>query len=263
MEYMNLPYEAKISRPLFIGEIQEVGEDYAFFKVISSGKQWHRPISRQTPIDDQEFDHHSPGVGETYRVKYQDYGSCGKLHFKVGEYWLYAGSDLPFSATVPLTAVDLGDDHGADIGAVIKRVAHRIGSKLLEPLPSKETPFIPGHFVWKSDEPSDQRQYDLLVSPLDPQMSTYRIEIDTMSDGGKCHVEGTAPPYGYGEIVFIPQPHTAADAPLFLKGCKLLLVQYGGKVTVEQGNTGFECEKLFNCDQGVYITSPGDLTPLP
>lgn len=124
-EFINLPFEYKISRPLFIGKVLNVVEP-AFqqpgsvtFQVTVSGKNWFLP---DTPQDLRQ-DKVSPAENTTITLPYYDLGTCGKFGFKSGEYWLYAGDNILSSATTLLNVYLIGNDAGQDLNAVIERIA--------------------------------------------------------------------------------------------------------------------------------------------
>ena len=83
---------------VFIGKVEEVGEGYVIFRIGTPGKG-------------------AAAKGETMKLDHKEYGTCGKLDFKAGDVWLYAG-DTTFSASQKIEEADLE----ADIAAVLARL---------------------------------------------------------------------------------------------------------------------------------------------
>lgn len=83
----------------FIGTVTEVGDGYVVFSIGTPGKG-------------------AAAKGETMRLAHKEYGTCGKLDFKVGDVWLYAG-DTTFSASQKIDAADAE----AEIAAVVAKLS--------------------------------------------------------------------------------------------------------------------------------------------
>ncbi len=83
---------------VFIGKVEEVGEGYVIFRVGTAGKG-------------------AAAKGETMKLDHKEYGTCGKLDFKVGDVWLYAG-DSTFSGSQKIEEADME----ADIAVILARL---------------------------------------------------------------------------------------------------------------------------------------------
>lgn len=90
--------KAEAAEILFIGGVEEAGEDYVIFRIGKSGKG-------------------APAAGETIRLAHQSYGTCGELKFETGDVWLYAG-DSPMGASRKIEEKDME----AEIAAVVERL---------------------------------------------------------------------------------------------------------------------------------------------
>ena len=90
--------KAEAAEVLFIGGVEEAGDDYVIFRIGKSGKG-------------------APAAGETIRLAHQGYGTCGELKFETGDVWLYAG-DSPLGASRKIEEKDLE----AEIAAVVERL---------------------------------------------------------------------------------------------------------------------------------------------
>ncbi len=95
---LSFKQKAEGSDILFIGGVEEAGDDYVIFRVSKSGKG-------------------APVAGETIRLAHQGYGTCGELKFETGDVWLYAG-DFPMGASRQIEQKDME----AEIAAVIERL---------------------------------------------------------------------------------------------------------------------------------------------
>ena len=95
---LSFKQKAEASDILFIGGVEEAGDDYVIFRVAKSGKG-------------------APAAGETIRLAHQGYGTCGELKFETGDVWLYAG-DSPMGASRKIEEKDME----AEIAAVVERL---------------------------------------------------------------------------------------------------------------------------------------------
>jgi hypothetical protein len=100
VDYANrtMTQKAAEAELIFIGKVEEVGEGYVVFRIGTSGKG-------------------SAAKGETMKLDHKEYGTCGKLDFKTGDVWLYAG-DTTFSASQKIEEADME----ADIAAILARL---------------------------------------------------------------------------------------------------------------------------------------------
>ncbi|MEZ0260849.1 MAG: hypothetical protein ACAH80_07555 [Alphaproteobacteria bacterium] len=99
-DYANRTMQQKMDEAdvTFIGTVTETGDGYVIFRIGTPGKG-------------------AAVKGETMRLAHKEYGTCGKLDFKVGDVWLYAG-DTTFSASQKIDAADAE----AEIPAVIAKI---------------------------------------------------------------------------------------------------------------------------------------------
>lgn len=111
LDYLQKPYQQKLSGSAFLGKVTAATE--------ASGQ---RPGAVTFTILASRGE---PAVGATETHPVQEYGTCGKYSFHIGEVWLYSG-DEPFGATMQPTAADLGDDGGKDFAALIERINQRL-----------------------------------------------------------------------------------------------------------------------------------------
>lgn len=95
---LSFKQKAEASDILFIGGVEEAGDNYVIFRIGKSGKG-------------------APAAGETIRLAHQGYGTCGELKFETGDVWLYAG-DSPMGASRKIEEKDLE----AEIAAVVERL---------------------------------------------------------------------------------------------------------------------------------------------
>ncbi len=95
---LSFKQKAEASDVLFIGGVEEAGDDYVIFRVSKPGKG-------------------APAAGETIRLEHKGYGTCGELKFETGDVWLYAG-DSPMGASRKIEEKDMD----AEIAAVVERL---------------------------------------------------------------------------------------------------------------------------------------------
>jgi hypothetical protein len=99
-DYANRTVQQKMDEAelTFIGTVTDTGEGYVVFRIGTPGKG-------------------AAAKGETMRLAHKEYGTCGKLDFKAGDVWLYAG-DTTFSASQKIDAADAE----AEISAVVAKI---------------------------------------------------------------------------------------------------------------------------------------------
>lgn len=197
VEWINRPFIEKVAgnSEIFLGKVLEV-----------TVAEWEKPGTVVFQVLASRAAHKA---GETVKVPYEDYGTCGKLDFKTGEVWLYAGGG-PFDSSLQPTVSDLGDDNGADFEAMLKRIGTRLNPGYVPPVaPTKETAIIPGHYALSEACNEDDRKmgyetsfYDLTITPphpLDPlQLYTVEISNSICQAGHMCGFKGGAHAYGFG-----------------------------------------------------------------
>jgi hypothetical protein len=193
MEYINMPLALKLAGDdFFIGKIQSVNTNKIAFSVIAPGG----PAKGKN-------------IGETITLELKDYGTCGSLHFKEGETWLYNGLNISFSPSQKLEPSDL--ENGPDLAAVKRNLVSRLDPDYAAPRElTKDDMPIPGEYSHEDEcGPEDKALgynssgYDLAISDPDPTTKMYKIRIDSniCKGGHLCSFSGEAQAYGYGEIV--------------------------------------------------------------
>lgn len=250
VEWINRPFIEKMagSPEIFLGKVLEV-----------TTAEWRKPGTVVFQVLASRGAHKA---GETVKLPYEDYGTCGKLDFKTGEVWLYAGGG-PFDSSLQPTASDLGDDNGADFEALLKRIGTRLNPGYVPPVaPTKETAIIPGHYALSEACNEDDRKmgyeksfYDLTISPLDPVTQLYTVEIthSICQAGHMCSFKGETPPYGFGELVVTLPGQTA---------CSLIIIQDKQGTEVKENNPAacaIALATLDDCGAMVPLSSGGYL----
>lgn len=252
MEWVNKPFIEKVGndQDIFLGKVLEV-----------TPAAWENP---GTVVLQVLSSRGVQKIGETVKLPYEDYGTCGNLGFETGEVWLYAGGG-PFDPSLQPTASDLGDDNGADFEALLKRIGARLNPDYVPPVsPTKETAIIPGHYSLSQACNEDDRKmgyeksfYDLTISSpdlLDPlQLYTVEISNSICQAGHMCSFKGNAPAYGFGELVVTLPGQTA---------CSLIIIQNEQGTEVKENNPAacaIALATLDDCGAMVPLSSRGYL----
>lgn len=243
-EYINRPLAMKLSADgFFIGKISAVDDKHVTFTIITPGGAAKEKKA-----------------GETLTLDLKDNGTCGNLPLREGETWIYNGSNISFSPSQKLDPSDLRDGEGLE--NVKRNLVSRLDPDYKPPrAPAKQDLPVPGTYM-HSESCGDEggaATYTLVISPPDAAKN-YKVDIRHTSCGGDtCTFTGSAPAYGFGEVVIHADPE---PRPV----CSIIVQQLSpldewpplkdGEARVRL-NDSHGCRPfLVNCDSAVGIDSP-------
>lgn len=252
-DYINRPLAMKLQGDkFFIGRVTDITATDIVFEVITAGG----PTIDKRP-------------GDTATFKRGNHGTCGSLNIQKGDTWLYDGSDISFSPSVKLQYTDTKD--GYDLDSVKKNVVARLDPKYVAPhKPAKSDLPVTGVYSHTADcaegdklRGFTQSSYVLKIGSPHPQTGKYSVDITVKNcrDGQTCGFRGSAPPYGYGEII-VPFAPAADQHP---KDCSLIIQQISspdewpklqkGQSIVKMNNS--HCKPVLSgCTSIVSLDSP-------